>query len=196
MKWRAGWPYLAAGTGCAVLLLVVVTVIALKARRETEPLPLPLGEPQSVAVFPADFGRLDELVPSAGGVAPIPVDVVPVEHAPEYQEAAWLNAQDPAVFTLQVLAARDEEVVKRFLAAREDRADFAYFIYPQQDGVWFVLTTGRYATHELAASVAEGKDFGSLSTRAFPRRMSVYQEALRVVPPAPASSSGTTSTEP
>lgn len=179
MKAREGWPYLvAAGVSLGVLLLFVVVIVA-RERRPQEAVALPVGKAAAVAEFPEDFGRLDELVPFAGGVSPVPVDVVPVSHAPEFQEAAWVNAQDANAFTLQVLAARDEEVVKRFLADREDRGDFAYFLFPQPDGQWYVLTTGRYPSHELAASVAESKDFGSLATRPFPRRIGVYQDALK-----------------
>lgn len=184
MNWRKGLPFLAASAACLVLLVGSIVVIAVKERPPAEAVALPVGAEPGVAVFPRDFGVLDELVPFAGGVAPMAMDVVPEQHAPEFRDAAWVAAEDPAAFTLQVLAARDEEVVKRFLADREDRADFAYFVFPQEDGNWFVLTTGRYASPELANSVAEGKSLGSASTRPFPRRMSAYQEALKAAPAA------------
>lgn len=200
MKTRDGWPYLVVASASLGVLLVFVSVIAARERRPQEAIVLPVGKVATAAEFPGDFGRLDELVPFSGGVSPVPVDVVPITHAPEFQDATWVNAQDAGAFTLQVLAARDEEVVKRFLAERGDRADFAYFVFPQEDGQWFVLTTGRYPSHELAASVAESKNFGSLATRPFPRRLGVYQEALKAaaapapatapaVPPAPAPAS-------
>lgn len=184
MNWRSGGAYLAAAVACMALLLVFIAVIAVKEQRKEVAVQLPVGKPQELAGFPDDFGRLDELVPFAGGTSPVPVDVVPMEHAPEFQDSEWVNAQDPSAFTLQVLAAREEGVIKRFLAGREDRADFSYFVFPQGEGSWFVLTTGRYATHELAASIGESKEFGDLTARPFPRRMSVYQEALRLSPEA------------
>lgn len=193
MNWRKSWPFLVAAATCLVLLVVIVSVIAVNERRPVEAIALPMDQESGMGVFPQDFGVLDELVPFSGGVAPVAIDVVPEQHALEFREADWVLAEDPAAFTIQVLAARDEEVIKRFLADRDDRADFVYFVFPQEDGIWFVLTTGRYASHELAASVAAGKDLGGLSTRAFPRRISVYQDALGALPapaamPAPGAS--------
>lgn len=188
MTWRAGWPYLLAAGVCLGLLVSFAALVAPK-DQGVALVPVPVGKAREVTGFPEDFGSLGELVPFAGGVAPIAAEVVPVAHAPEFRDAAWVAAQEPSAFTLQVLAARDEEVVKRFLASREDRADFAYFVFPQPDGIWFVLTTGRYVTHEMAASIAGGKDFGGLSTRAFPRRLSVYQDALKAAELAPGTPS-------
>lgn len=183
MNWQKAPLFLAASAAAALLLL---TAILLLSTRTEAPEAVNSAEPlkiRELAAFPADFGRLDELVPFSGGVAPVATDVAPVvEHAPEFRDAGWVNAQVPDVFTVQVLAARDESAVKRFLAEREDRARFVYFQYPQGETVWYVVTTGSFPSHELAAGVIESADFGSLPAKPFPRRMGAYQEALKAVP--------------
>jgi hypothetical protein len=190
MNWKLAWPYALASAAAAVLLGAGISMLALTKDPAQKDISLQVGEPVTMSEFPPDFGSLAELVPFAGGVAPVSVDVAPTLHAPEFQDAAWVNAQDSGTYTIQVLAARDEEVVKRFLAGQEDRSQFVYFVYPQADGNWFVVTTGRFATHELAVSVAASRDFNGLSTKPFPRRFGVYQEALQApVSSPPAASS-------
>lgn len=185
MSWRQGWLPLVLSILSATALVAFLSFLAIREGRSTITVPLPAGEAPSPKEFPSDFGRLSELVPLAGGVAPIVQGVVPDLHAPEFRDVAWVNEQNPDAFTIQVLAARDEEVVKRFLAGREDRSQFVYFIYPEAEGSWYVVTTGRYATAELAAGIAEEKDFGSLATQPFPRRMSAYQDAVKQHSSAP-----------
>lgn len=185
-----GWPFLAVSVFSATLLLVLTLVVALRDRPGSHPVVLPMGRTAQALQFPPGFGRLDALVPFSGGVAPVPAEVVTVEHAPEFREAEWVRAQNPDTYTIQVLAVRDEEAVKRFLAGREDRAQFVYFQFPQDGSLWFVVTTGSFATHDLAAGVAASKDFGGLAITPFPRRLSVYQQALEAAPaaaPAPAA---------
>ncbi len=187
MSGRQAPLFLAAGVVSAMLLLALVLMLsrpdgAAEASRQAAPL-----QAQAEVKFPAGFGRLDELVPFAGGVAPVATEVAPVEHGTEYRDAAWVSAQDAETFTIQVLAARDESAVKRFLAERDDRARFVYFLFPQGNANWFVVTTGSYPSHELAAGIIESEDFGSLPARPFPRRMGIYLEALKAPLPAPES---------
>lgn len=184
MSWRRSPLFLGAGLLSACLLLVFVSVLVL--REKAPHLPEPVVEVTANAkkevVFAPDFGRLDELVPFAGGIVPVPLEVTPMEHGAEFRDSAWVKAQDPDRFTLQVMAAHDEEVIKRFLAEREDRAQFVYFINPQEGVNWYVVTVGSFATREQAAGEADTKDFG-LSTRPFPRQMSAYQEAIDAAAP-------------
>lgn len=174
---------------------IAVLVSLLASQHQVVRVPVPtakIAQRQEVREFPDNFGRLDALVPFAGGIAPLASQVVPVEHAPEFRDSSWLLSQNPESFTIQVFASQDEQAVKRFLAGRDDRARFVYFLYPQNGANWFVVTTGSFATHELAAGVAGDNAFSGLDGNAFPRRMGAYQEALRSGPPeatqAPASS--------
>lgn len=173
-------PWLLGGlAGSAVLLVVVVIVLAWR----EGPGPLvrtlePVDERAAVHDrFPADFGRLTDLVPFAGGVSPVASAVVPVAHGPEFRDGDWVKAQPPEGWTLQVLASQDEGTVKRFLSGMDNRADFVYFAHPQEGKTWYVVTTGSYASRELALGVANGVKVPD-GARPFPRSMASYQEAL------------------
>lgn len=173
-------PWLLAGLiGSAVLLLGVVMVLAWR----QGPGPLVAGlesedkRAATVDNFPADFGRLDDLVPFAGGVSPVASAVVPVAHGPEFRDPDWVKAQGPEAWTLQVLASQDESAIKRFLAGLENRADYVYFAYPQDGQTWYVVTTGSYSSRELALGVADSLKAPD-GARPFPRAMGAYQEAL------------------
>ncbi len=184
MSWRRAPLFLVAALACLLLLCVAVLVLSL---REKQTVPVPVAEEAGLPtapVFPKDFGQLADLVPFAGGVAPIAAEVVPMEqHAPEFRDAAWLQEQNADSFTIQVLAVRDEGAVKRFLADRPDRERYVYFMSTLDGSNWYVVTTGSYASAELARGVAESGVFGT-DSKPFPRRIGAYQPASEDAPSA------------
>lgn len=187
MSWRRSPLFLAATVGSFTLLLLFVVLLVVMHEKEAG-LPTPvvqITESKKAVSFPDSFGSLASLVPFSGGVAPVAAQVVPVDHAPEFRDDAWLRAQNSEMFTIQVMAAKDEEAVKRYLASRDDRSQFVYFLHPQDGSNWYVVTTGSFASVELARGVAETRDFG-ISTRPFPKRMDLYKEAA-LAPAVPAS---------
>lgn len=193
MNWRGAWPFLGMTAACLLSLVLAVAALLHRAHSPVAPTPVDVPDvPVREAALPADFGRLSALVPFAGGISPVATDVVPAatDHAPEFRDAAWLRAQRPDSFTLQVLAARDEESVKRFLAGRSDRSAFVYFVHPEDGVDWFVVTMGSFASRELAAGVAATRD--DLPSRPFPKQMSAYQGAAAgPVAPVPAPAGAT-----
>lgn len=193
-----GWPWLLVAAGSGAVLLLLVVALALQEREQPlAPALAVTGAAPGNATFAPGFGRLDDLVPFAGGANPVADVVVPVEHAPEFRGADWVAQQKPEAWTIQVMAARDEQAVKRFLGEREDRVDFSYFIYPQDGSQWYVVTLGSFATRELADGVAASKGLPAGEGNAFPRRFAVYQEALRPTPAElPAEPAPTPSTPP
>lgn len=187
MNLPRGWPYLAVAGGSAAVLLALVLVLVLQWKDDPAVPALTVSGVPGSSTFPPGFGQLDDLVPFAGGVAPVPEVVVAVAHAPEFRAADWVAQQNPESWTIQVMAAREEEAVKRFLAEREDRVDFNYFVFPQDGSEWFVVTLGSFASRELAEGVAASKGLGAGEGRAFARRLATYQDALRAAAePAPA----------
>ncbi|HET8729728.1 MAG TPA: SPOR domain-containing protein [Moraxellaceae bacterium] len=185
-----GWPWLAVSAGSAAVLGVLVVGLVVHGRETPGAPELTVEDVSAGTTFAPGFGRLDDLVPFSGGVAPVPEVVVPEAHATGFRDADWVKAQNPESYTLQVMAARDEEAVKHFLADREDRGEFSYFVYPQDGSNWFVVTVGNFPTRELAEGVAASKDWGTGGGRAFSRRFGVYQDALKsasVPAPTPAS---------
>lgn len=177
------WPWLAVSAGSALLLVLLVIGLLLQGRGAPGAPALTVEGVPGGSSFAPGFGRLDDLVPFSGGAAPVAEAVVPTEHAPEFRDSDWVKAQKPDAWTIQVMAAREEEAVKRFLAGREDRGDFAYFVFPQEGSTWYVVTLGSYPTRELADGIAASKGLEPGAGGTFPRRLSVYQEALQ---PAPA----------
>lgn len=178
MNWRRAPLLLTAWLASLGLLLVFVLILIpdeKSARLPLAPVTVDMTKPQ--IKLPPDFGSLAELVPFAGGVAPVAAEVRPVEHEPEFRDSVWLRAQSSGSYVIQVLAAHDEEVVRRFLAGREDRGQFSYFLHVQDGSNWYVVVTGNYPSVELARGVAETRDFG-LPGRPFPKIMQAYQDAI------------------
>lgn len=189
MREGRAWPWLAIAVICAGLLVALVVALAPQGRSKPPAAALAVaGAPEGESRFPAEFGRLDDLVPFAGGAAPMAEVVVAVEHTPEFRGADWVAAQNPDAWTIQAMAAREEEAVKRFLAGREDRADFSYFVFPLDGSDWYVVTFGSFPSRELAEGIAVSKGLaGGEGGQAFPRRLGIYQEALRAAALAPAA---------
>lgn len=179
MSWQRAPLFLYAAAGSLLLLCLFVLLLSLRSNDGVStPVVLESG-PLAKTDFPKDFGQLAALVPFAGGVAPIAAQVVSIEHAPEFRDTAWVQAQNAESFTIQVLAVRDEEAVKRFLASVPDRNRYNYFQAVLDGSAWYVVTTGSYATVELARGIAESGSFGT-DTKPFPRRLGAYQAPLPV----------------
>jgi len=180
--------FLLAALGSLGLLFVCLVILAW--RQEGVPLTtalVPSGKPaDGKPVFEAGFGRLDELVPFAGGISPVASAVVAPVHGPEFRDRDWVTSRNPESWTLQYMASRDEAAVKRFLAGLENRASYVYFEHPQEGETWLVVTSGDYVTRELALGLAESETMAG-GIKPFPRRFGAYQEALSVAEAAAAA---------
>lgn len=172
---------------------LVVVVLLLTWQKGPGPLVQTLQTPEEKAAatarFTADFGRLSDLVPFAGGVSPVAAAVVPIAHGPEFRDKDWVRAQSPDSWSLQVLASQDESTVKRFLAGLEDRANYVYFVHPQDGQTWYVVTTGAYSSREMALGASESMRMPD-GARHFPRSMASYQDALAAADAAAAATVG------
>ncbi|MDO8268497.1 MAG: SPOR domain-containing protein [Moraxellaceae bacterium] len=169
---------------------LVVVVLLLAWQKGPGPLVQTLQTPEEKAAstvrFTADFGRLSDLVPFAGGVSPVAAAVVPIAHGPEFRDKDWVRAQSPDSWSLQVLASQDESTVKRFLSGLEDRANYVYFVHPQDGQTWYVVTTGSYSSREMALGSSESMRMPD-GARPFPRSMGSYQDALAAAEAAAAA---------
>lgn len=169
---------------------LLVVVLLLTWQKGPGPLVQTLQTPEEKAAetvrFTADFGRLSDLVPFAGGVSPVAAAVVPIAHGPEFRDKDWVRAQSPDSWSLQVLASQDESTVKRFLSGLEDRANYVYFVHPQDGQTWYVVTTGAYSSREMALGASESMRMPD-GARPFPRSMGAYQDALATAEAAAAA---------
>lgn len=164
-----------------LLALIVVVVSPTKVAETFEPL---AALAPSAKAVPSNFGRLDEAVPFAGGIAPVAADVEPAEaHASEFRDGAWLRSQNQDSYTVQVMAARDESAIKRFLSEHAGQHAFSYFVSTIDGLDWYVLVTGSFGSRELASGVADSTDYG-VSSKAFAKRFGAYQSAQKIPPSA------------
>ena len=113
--------WLPIAAGAFTLLLAALTVISLKGRNAPQ-----LPTIQDVFTgqtheFSADLGQLPKIVPPTSYIA-----TPPENHGPQYRTVDWLKAQGSLAWTLQIISSEDEEVVKSYIAQRDDKEQFAY----------------------------------------------------------------------
>ena len=129
------------------ILIVDMAVVALKGRNAAK-------EPSIQDVFQGethefsdDLGQLKSIVPPTNFVS-----TPPENHGPQYRTADWLKAQGSLAWTLQVLASEDEEQVKSYLAKRDDKEQFAYFLYREGEKTEYIVIYGNFVSQSLAAN--------------------------------------------
>ena len=120
--------------------------------------------------FSDDLGQLAKVVPPTNYVA-----TPPENHGPQYRTVDWLKAQGSLAWTLHVFSSIDEDVVKSYLAQRDDKEQFAYFLYREGESTKYVVIYGNFVTMELALGVSNTMDFGLLNgARAAPEKFLTY----------------------
>lgn len=137
--------------------------------------------------FSSDLGQLPKIVPPTNYVA-----TPPENHGPQYRTLDWIKAQGSLAWTLQVFSSEDEDIVKSYLVQRDDKEQFAYFLYREGDVRKYVVIYGNFVTMEMALGVASGMDFGLLNgVRAAPEKFLTYvphiplfEQAIDQPPPA------------
>lgn len=162
------------------LLLLCLIVIATKASHVIKPPSIQdvfTGEKHE---FSADLGQLPNIVPPTTYVA-----TPPENHGPQYRTVDWLKAQGSLAWTLQVMSSEDEDIVKSYIAQREDKEQFAYFMYKEGETISYVAVYGNYVTMELALGVAETTDFSLANgVRASPEKFMTYVAHVPMIQPA------------
>lgn len=137
--------------------------------------------------FTNDLGQLTKVVPPTNYVA-----TPPENHGPQYRTVDWLKAQGSLAWTLQVFASEDEDIVKSYLVQRDDKEQFAYFLYREGESTKYIVIYGNFVTMELALGVSNSIDFGLVNgTRAAPEKFLTYvphvpliEQAIDRPPPA------------
>ena len=161
------------------ILIVDMAVVALKGRNAAkEPIQdVFQGETHE---FSDDLGQLKSIVPPTNFVS-----TPPENHGPQYRTADWLKAQGSLAWTLQVLASEDEEQVKSYLAKRDDKEQFAYFLYREGEKTEYIVIYGNFVTMELALGVAKTTNFDlPEGVRASPEKFMTYVPNVPLIQPA------------
>jgi len=88
------------------------------------------------------------------GLARPPVSVLPAKSVPQgnnlQDHAAWLWAQDPSHYTLQLLAGRNEQAVTQFIARHHLAGQAVFYQTTREDKPWYVLVMGSFADRARA----------------------------------------------
>ena len=172
--------WLAAGSVSLALLLSTVVFVSVKGKGVIEQPSIQEVFTGEVHEFTTDLGQLLKVVPPTNYVA-----TVPQNHGPQYRTVDWLKAQGSLAWTLQVMSSEDEEMVKSYLAQREDKEQFAYFMTREGEKVSYIAVYGNFVTMELALGVANTMDFGLPDgVRAGPEKFITYVPNVPLIQPA------------
>lgn len=168
-----------ATSGMAILLLNV-TVISIKGRNAPQQPTIQDVFTDETHEFSADLGQLPKIVPPTTYVA-----TPPENHGPQYRTVDWLKAQGSLAWTLQVMSSEDEEAIKSYIAQREDKEQFAYFMYKEGEKFNYIAVYGNYVTMELALGVANTTDFVLANgARPSPEKFTTYVPNVPMIQPA------------
>ena len=162
------------------ILIVDMAVVALKGRNAAK-------EPSIQDVFQGethefsdDLGQLKSIVPPTNFVS-----TPPENHGPQYRTADWLKAQGSLAWTLQIFSSIDEDIVKSYLVQRDDKEQFAYFLYREGEKTEYIVIYGNFVTMELALGVAETTNFDlPEGVRASPEKFMTYVPNVPLIQPA------------
>lgn len=162
------------------LLVVDIVVVAIKGRNAAKEPSIQDVFQGETHEFSADLGQLNSIVPPTNYFA-----TPPENHGPQYRTADWLKAQGSLAWTLQVMASEDEDLVKSYLAKRDDKEQFAYFLYREGEKTEYIVVFGNFVTMELALGVAETTDFTLPDgVRASPEKFMTYVPNVPLIQPA------------
>lgn len=162
------------------LLLLSIMVITIKGRNAPQQPTIQDVFTGETHEFSADLGQLSKIVPPTSYVA-----TPPENHGPQYRTVDWLKAQGSLAWTLQVMSSEDEEAIKSYIAQRDDKEQFAYFMYKEGDTISYIAVYGNYVTMELALGVANTVDFALLNgARAAPQKFVTYIPNVPMIQPA------------
>lgn len=172
--------WLPVSVGSLTLLLALLTVITMKDNKAPQQATIQEVFTGETHEFSADLGQLIKVVPPTNYVA-----TVPANHGPQYRTVDWLKAQGSLAWTLQVMSSEDEEAVKSYIAQREDKEQFAYFMYKEGDKVNYIAIYGNYVTMELALGVSNTTDFALANgARPSPEKFITYVPNVPMIQPA------------
>lgn len=102
-------------------------------------------------------------LPLQAPATPIIADIKPAAvqptsnwQMPLIRDTAWLWGQDPAMRTIQLIAARDRGAITDFVSQHRLHGDMAILESKRQGSPWFVLLLGRYQDQAAAKRAVAG----------------------------------------
>ncbi len=117
--------------------------------------------------------------PRPPAVAKAPAATPPV--AGKVRNAAWVLAQDPAHFTLQLMASKEAAALDQVLhRPGVDPGEFARFQLISRDEAWHVLAYGQYPSRESAAAEVNHMPASLRSFKPWIRSLGDLQTAIKL----------------
>jgi DamX protein len=118
---------------------------------------------------------------SKAAATPKPVQSEPIAAAPRFKREAWLLRQRPEAYSLQILAAGNEESVRRFARKHRLTTDVYYFKSQRNGRPWIALLLGIYTDRETAVTVLNMLPDSLRKAGAWPRSLASIQEEIKKV---------------
>lgn len=137
-----------------------------RGRPEPDNAPLPVPVPVPVPALPK----------AVAPVAPPPV-IAPIPHDMAAQ-SAWLQAQTPTRYTLQLVGAHDLESIDAFIRHHGIRPPYAIFERELNGAPWYSLVAGSYRDRAAAVAARRRLDKTLRTQDIWPRTFASIQELL------------------
>ncbi len=93
----------------------------------------------------------------------------------------WIMSQNPNLYTIQVMAAKESDSVKRFLKFNKDnQSQVAYYKMYFKNGTWYKFISGKFKTHEKANSACNNLPEKLKELGPWPRKFSSIQKDIDI----------------
>lgn len=91
----------------------------------------------------------------------------------------WIMTQEPYLYTIQVMAAKEEDSINRFLKLnKNNKNEIAYYKMYSKDGIWFKFISGKYKTFENAKKASLDLPEGLKKLSPWPRLFASIQKDI------------------
>ena len=118
---------------------------------------------------------------SQPAATPKPVHSESVAAAPRFKREAWLLRQRPEAYSLQILAAGNEQSVRRFARQHRLTTDVYYFKSQRNGRPWIALLLGIYKDRKTAVTVLKMLPDSLREAGAWPRSLASIQDEIKKV---------------
>jgi DamX protein len=116
--------------------------------------------------------------PARPGAAP-PLGQADSGQAEPPRDEAWVLAQDPGRYTIQLAAGQNRDAAQRFSTVHGLRGQFAVFRTRQQGKDWYVLVYGSFPDRDAASQALENLPPYARTARPWPRSFKSIQDLIR-----------------
>jgi DamX protein len=93
----------------------------------------------------------------------------------------WIMIQEPQLYTIQVMAAKEKDSLKRFLKLnKNNQNEVAYYKMVSKDGIWYKFISGKFETFEKAKAASYELPEELQKLRPWPRQFASIQNDIDI----------------